>query len=115
MGFSGSPSYEIHLDTFLLFVDKANPKPGFSAFLLDVLLSVKTLHHNRRGYRVVGCGPVGWDLITSRAVSFDQSRRPPPRTVRLMSVHPKRSVCLAEETILLRNGLEDPNEFFQKF
>ncbi len=114
MGLSGSYLANSHpRQTFLLFVDKARPKPGFPAFLLDVLLSVKTLHHNRRGYRVVGSGPVGWDLI--RAVSFDQFRRPPPRTVRLMSVHPKRSVCLAEETILLRNGLEYPNEFFQKF
>jgi hypothetical protein len=32
-----------------------------------------------------------------------------------VSLHPKRSVGLAEETILLRNGLEYPNEFFQKF
>ena len=31
-----------------------------------------------------------------------------------MSVHPKRGARLAEEAILLWNGLEDPNEFFQK-
>ena len=67
----------------------------------------------------LGSGPVvlGFDHSTplnSRTASLDQSRCPPPRTVRFMSLHPKRSVRLAEETILLRNGLEDPNELFQK-
>jgi hypothetical protein len=31
-----------------------------------------------------------------------------------MNLYPKRSARLAEEAILLRNGLEYPNKLFQK-